>query len=149
MIRIDDFKLLITLQKIGTIRGTARKILISQPAVSQRLQYIEKFYSEKIFIRTAKKLILTVSGEVILEYAKQIVALDQSLQNELVQATGDIRGTLSIACSSLISQRYLPEVLSQFTSAFPKVSIDLDASISETIKKEHRSEERRVGKECR
>jgi len=139
LIRIDDFKLLITLEKIGTIRGTARKILISQPAVSQRLQYIESYYSEKIFIRTPKRLLLTTSGEIILNYAKQIVALEQSLQNDLVQAMGDVRGTLSIACSSLISQRYLPEVLSQFTSAYPKVSIDLDASISETIKKEHQN----------
>ena len=139
IIRIDDFKLLLTLYEVGTIRGAAKKVLISQPAVSQRLRYIENYYSEKIFIRTPKKLVLTDSGETILNYAKKIVTLEQSLQSLLAQSTGEVQGTLSIACSSLISQRYLPEVLSEYTSAFPNVSIDLVSSISETIKKEHQN----------
>lgn len=139
MIRIDDFKLLLTLQEVGTIRGAAKKVLISQPAVSQRLRYIENYYAEKIFIRTPKRLVLTATGEIILDYAKSIIGLEQTLKNVLAQSTGDVRGTLSIACSSLISQRYLPEVLSDFTAEFPNVSIDLVSSISETIKREHQN----------
>lgn len=139
MIRIDDFKLLLTLHEVGTIRGAAKKVLISQPAVSQRLRYIEDYYAKKIFVRTPKKLVLTSAGEVILNYAQRIVELEHSLQSALAQVTGEVQGKLSIACSSLISQRYLPEVLSEYTSAFPNVSIDLVSSISETIKKEHQN----------
>src|SRR5690625_3771091 len=122
MIKIDDYKLLLTLNKVGTIRGAAKEVLISQPAVSQRLRFIEDYFSEQIFIRTPKKLVLTPKGEIILEHAKQVVAREQKIKNELAQTSADVHGTLSIACSSLISQRFLPKVLSEYTEKFPNVS---------------------------
>lgn len=139
MIRIDDYKLLLKLNEIGTIRGTAKEILISQPAVSQRLKFIEEYFSETIFIRTPKKLVVTPSGEIILHHAKQVITAEQDVKNKLAQSSTDVQGTLSIACSSLISQRFLPHILSEYTTAYPNVSIDLVAGISETIKREHKN----------
>ncbi|HLR74892.1 MAG TPA: LysR family transcriptional regulator [Virgibacillus sp.] len=137
--RIDDYKLLLKLNDIGTIRGTAKEILISQPAVSQRLKFIEEYFSETIFIRTPKKLVLTPSGEMILTHATQVVAAEQNIKNKLAQSSTEVQGTLSIACSSLISQRFLPNILSEYTTAYPNVSIDLVAGISERIKREHKN----------
>lgn len=139
MIRIDDYKLLLKLNDIGTIRGTAKEILISQPAVSQRLKFIEEYFSETIFIRTPKKLVLTPSGEMIITHAAQVVAAEQNIKNKLAQSSTEVQGTLSIACSSLISQRFLPNILSKYTTAYPNVSIDLVAGISERIKREHKN----------
>ena len=48
-----------------------------------------------------------------------------------------MRGTLSIACSSVISQRYLPSILAKFTKKYPLVSIDLVTGMSEDIKRNH------------
>ena len=68
--KIDDYNLLLKLNEIGTVRGTAKVILISQPAVSQRLKFIEEYFGEIIFIRTSKRLKVTPSGELILKHAK-------------------------------------------------------------------------------
>lgn len=137
--KIDDYSLLLQLHEVGTIRGTARKILISQPAVTQRLKYIEDFFGESIFIRTSKKLILTPPGEIILKHAKNVIAGEIDIKNKLSQSSDDVQGTLSIACSSLISQQFLPHVLAEFTTLFPKVSIDLVTGISEDIKRNHKN----------
>ncbi|HLR63927.1 MAG TPA: LysR family transcriptional regulator [Pseudogracilibacillus sp.] len=134
MIRIDDYKLLLQLNEIGTVRGTARHILISQPAVSQRLKFIEEHFGETIFIRTSKKLQLTPSGEIILKHAEQIIQMEEELQNKLAKSSEHVSGTLSIACSSVVSQRYLPKILAKFTQKFPLVSIDLVTGLSEQIK---------------
>src|SRR5699024_11732012 len=47
-------------------------------------------------------------------------------------------GTLSIASSSLVSQRFLPSILGEYTAAYPKVAIDLETGISEDIKRNHK-----------
>lgn len=138
-IKIDDYELLLKLHEIGTIRGTAKEVSISQPAVSQRLKFIEDYFDEKIFIRTSKKLLLTASGELILSHAQKVIEQEQQLKNILSQSGNDVRGTLSIACSSLISQRFLPSILASFTKKYPKVSIDLVTGMSEFIKKNHAS----------
>ena len=135
--KIEDYELLIQLDKIGTVRGTAKAVLISQPAVSQRLKYIEEYFGEQIFIRTSKRLKLTPSGEIILKHAREVVERETEIKNTLAASSIEVRGTLSIACSSLISQRYLPSILAKFTKRFPLVSIDLVTGMSENIKREH------------
>lgn len=136
--KIDDYELLLKLNEIGTIRGTAKVILISQPAVTQRLKYIEDHFGEQIFIRTSKRLKLTPIGELILQHAKEVVEKEQALLNKLAQSSKEVQGTLSIACSSLISQRFLPAILGEYTSKFPKVAIDLVTGISEDIRRDHK-----------
>src|SRR5699024_6218623 len=123
--KIDDYALLLQLEKIGTVRGTAKAVLISQPAVSQRLKFIEDYFEEQIFIRTSKRLKLTPSGEMIVKHAQEVIEREKDLKNKLAASSTEVRGTLSIGCSSVVSQRYLPEILAKFTKRYPQVSIDL------------------------
>lgn len=136
--RIDDYALLLKLQEIGTIRGTAKAVLISQPAVTQRLKYIEDYFGLPIFIRTPKRLVLTPGGEIILNHASEMMAKEAAIKNKLAQSSEEIKGTLSIACSSLISQRFLPAILGEYTAKYPRVNIDLVTGISEDIKQHHK-----------
>lgn len=136
-LKIDDYQLLLHLSRIGTIRGAAQAISISQPAVSQRLKYIEEYFGVQIFIRTQRKLLMTPSGEAILNHANKVIAKEAQIKNELSQTSNIVQGTLSIACSSLISQRYLPSILASYTQTYPHVTIDLVTGISETIEKNH------------
>lgn len=137
--KIEDYALLLSLNKIGTIRGTAKSILISQPAVTQRLKYIEDYFGQAIFIRTPKRLVLTPSGEMILNHAALVIDQEKKIKNALAESSKEVQGTLSIACSSLISQRFLPAILGEFNTTFPKVAIDLVTGISEDIKRDHRN----------
>src|SRR5699024_8341219 len=75
----------------------------------------------------------------ILTHATQVVAAEQNIKNKLAQSSTEVQWTLSISCSSLISQRFLPNILSKYTTAYPNVSIDLVAGISERIKREHKN----------
>ncbi|WP_067728359.1 LysR family transcriptional regulator [Oceanobacillus damuensis] len=136
--KIDDYELLIKLNEIGTIRGTAKVILISQPAVTQRLKYIEEQFGADIFLRTSKRLIPTPTGEIIIEHARRVLHQERELKNRLAESGKEIQGTLSIACSSLISQRFLPAILGEFTASYPKVAIDLVTGISEDIRRNHK-----------
>lgn len=137
--KIDDYILLLKLNEIGTIRGTAKAILISQPAVTQRLKYIEEHFGQTIFIRTSKKLLLTSVGELIITHARTVVDREDALKNSLLESSEKVQGTLSIACSSIISQRFLPAMLAEYTTAYPNVGIDLVTGISEDIKRDHKN----------
>lgn len=137
--KISDYELLLKLNEVGTIRGTAKVVLISQPAVTQRLKYIEEYFGEPIFLRTAKRLIPTPAGELILSHAKEVVTREEAIKNKLARTSDEVQGTLSIACSSLISQRFLPKILGEFTNKYPKVAIDLVTGISEDIRRDHKN----------
>lgn len=92
--KIDDYELLLKLNEIGTIRGTAKAILISQPAVTQRLKYIEEYFGQEIFIRTPKQLRLTPSGEMILEHARAVCLREEAIKNKIAESSKEVQGTL-------------------------------------------------------
>ena len=107
--KIEDYQLLITLDETKTLRKAAEILYISQPAVTQRLKAIEHAFGVEIFIRTK------------------------------IQAhIGEVNGTISIGCSSLIGQTILPRVLSLYNTQFPNVEIQVQVGSTEQIRSNHR-----------
>ncbi|WP_163528245.1 LysR family transcriptional regulator [Halobacillus ihumii] len=132
--RIEDYQLLLYLKKHKTIRATAKKILISQPAITQRLKYIEDYFGVKVFLRTPKQLVVTAAGEQIIKHAEQLLVQETKLHHQLIKSVDEVAGTLSLGVSSLVSQHYLPMILDAYTKIYPKVTIDLITGISEEIR---------------
>lgn len=132
--KIEDYELLLQLNEYGTIRATAKKVLISQPALTQRLKFIEKYMGGSIFLRTSKKLVPTPFGEIVLDHAGNVLQTEEEFRQRLAQTEGRVSGTLSIGASSLYSQYFLPELLQSFTKEYPNVAIDLVTGVSEEIR---------------
>lgn len=51
------------------MRKAAERLFITQPALSQRLQSIEKYWGTQLFIRSQKGLMPTPAGELVIQYA--------------------------------------------------------------------------------
>ncbi|MCP3029336.1 LysR family transcriptional regulator [Halobacillus sp. A5] len=132
--KLEDYKLIMQLNQYHTIRATARNILISQPAITQRLKYIEEYLGVDVFIRTSKGLVLTPAGETVLKHARAMLSSETELHNQLLRSKETVSGTLSLGASSLISQHHLPYILQKYTTASPDVKIDLVTGTSAEIK---------------
>ncbi|CDQ21589.1 DNA-binding transcriptional regulator, LysR family [Halobacillus karajensis] len=132
--KIEDYQLLLDLNKCGTIRKTAVHVLISQPALTQRLKFMEEHLGGQIFLRTSKRLIPTSFGEIVLAHAEEVLKKESELGDKLAKVEGKITGTLSIGASSLYSQHFLPGLLQSFTKEYPDVTIDLVTGVSEEVR---------------
>ena len=136
--KIEDYRLLITLDETKTLRKAAEILYISQPAVTQRLKAIENAFGVDIFIRTKKQLITTTEGAMIIEHARDMLKRERVFFDKMQAHIGEVNGTISIGCSSLIGQTLLPEVLSLYNSQFPNVEIQVQVGSTEQIKANHR-----------
>lgn len=70
---ISEMRLLSVLASEMNMRKAAERLFVTQPALSQRLQSIEKEWGTKIFIRSHKGLTLTPAGEKIVEFANEVL----------------------------------------------------------------------------
>lgn len=136
--KIDDYRLLITLDETNTLRKAAEILYISQPAVTQRLKAIESSFGVEIFIRTKKQLITTTEGAMIIDHARDMLKRERLFFDKMQAHIGEVNGTISIGCSSLIGQTLLPEVLSLYNTQFPNVEIQVQVGSTEQIKANHR-----------
>lgn len=71
--KIEDYRLLITLDETKTLRKAKRNIIYFSTTVTQRLKAIEHSFGVGIFIRTKKQLITTTEGAMIIEHARDML----------------------------------------------------------------------------
>lgn len=131
----SEFRLLTVLAEEMNMRKAAERLFVSQPALSQRLQTIEKEWGVKIFNRSTKGLSLTPAGELIVEYAKETLARKEQLLEELQSLEPQVHGTLKIACATIVGQNWLPKVLKLFVERYPYAKIQLVTGWSSEILK--------------
>ncbi|MHB8077323.1 LysR family transcriptional regulator [Desulfosporosinus fructosivorans] len=76
------------LLKYGTYSKAAKAIYISQPAMTVRIQSLEKFLDIPLFKRNGHKYTLTVAGTVFSNYVRDIF----NLHKESLQAINELKG---------------------------------------------------------
>ena len=69
----SDFLIIKILAEEQNMRKAAERLFLSQPALSQRLQTIEKEWNTKLFLRSQKGLTATPEGELIIEFATSMI----------------------------------------------------------------------------
>ncbi|WP_341776443.1 LysR family transcriptional regulator [Staphylococcus simulans] len=136
--KIEDYRLLITLDETRTLRKAAEILYISQPAVTQRLKAIESAFGVDIFIRTKKQLITTTEGAMVIEHARDMLKRERLFLDKMQAHMGEVNGTISIGCSSLIGQTLLPQILSHYNDQYPNVEIQVRVGSTDHIKAHHR-----------
>lgn len=117
------------------MRKAAERLFVSQPALSQRLQSMEKQWGMKFFIRSQKGLTITPEGEKVANYAKDMLQREEAIKSELAIYRTETYGTLKIAVASVIGQYWLPPVLKRFVQKYPFVKISLFTGWSSEVQK--------------
>src|SRR5690606_18113816 len=129
----------------GNMRKAAERLFLSQPALSQRLQTIEKDWGTMLFIRSQKGLEPTPAGELVIAFAKETILKKEETAEMIASLADKVHGTLKIACASIVGQTWLPQVLKEFVRMYPDAKISLMTGWSSEIVKALYEGEAHVG----
>jgi DNA-binding transcriptional LysR family regulator len=135
MSSLSEFQLLSVLGQEMNMRKAAERLFVSQPALSQRLQSIEKEWGTKLFIRSQKGLALTPAGEHIIRFVNETLKKEEEVREALYALQNEVHGTLKIAVASIVGQNWLPQVLKMFIQRYPQAKISLITGWSSEILK--------------
>jgi DNA-binding transcriptional LysR family regulator len=108
----------------GGIRAAARRLGLTQPAVTHAMRELEQGLGVDLFVRSAKGVRPTPAGEALLLRTQRILHEAQSAQAELEQMGGGQGGRLRIALSAAASS-VLPQALVDFRALRPDVVLEL------------------------
>ena len=111
----------------------AEDLLITQPALTARIQALETELGTPLFVRARRGMDLTEAGRAFRPYAERaLVALNEgaSLLNELGRGG---TGELVIGAAPAVSTYVLPGVLVRFTERHPRVRLIVRTGHSEQI----------------
>lgn len=119
--------------KTKSISKAARKLHISQPAVSQQIQAMEQLFNVTLFKRSNQGVSLTEPGQLVYEYAQRILALVSDLEQNLDTLMGVEDQSLSIGASPTIGNYSVPCSLWAFKQKNPKAVLHLEIRSSKEV----------------
>ena len=127
------FGTLIAVAKYGSVSKAAKKLYLTQPAVTKQIQALEEIYEKKLFFRTTRGLRLTEEGKTLLVYAREMLKLlDKSFVS--VKEEGErISGMLKIATELTLGVYILPKIMRFFTAVYPQIKIEAFLDNNEII----------------
>lgn len=96
MVEFNQLEQLICIAENKTISKAAEKLLISQPALSRSMQKLEEDLNVQLFDHYKNKVILNKNGELVVEYAKEIIKNVHSMIQD-VQSFDQSSKSISIA----------------------------------------------------
>lgn len=133
-VNLEYYKIFYHVATELSITGAAKKLCISQPAVSQAVKQLEQELGIELFTRCAKGVSLTRAGTLLYSYVgkgyETIMAGEEQLAKMLNLKYGEVR----IGASDMTLQFYLLPFLERFHSLYPEIKVTVtNAPTPQTI----------------
>ncbi len=122
---IKRLRYFVELAEVGNFTRAATRLGIAQPALSMAMQKLEQEAGLKLINRTERRMTVTADGEVLLRYARQMIALMEDAEREMQELKGLEQGVIRLGVSAMLASYYLPQLLIDFSRNFPGVRITL------------------------
>ncbi len=121
MINIPELRVFVMAAEELNFSRAAERLHLSQSAVSQNIQAIERLYRTELFVRHGRSVQLSDVGLKILPMAREVLNTTHILEDTLSNVNGEISGDLTIACATTSGRYFIPSLLASFQQEFPHV----------------------------
>jgi DNA-binding transcriptional LysR family regulator len=133
MINLNQLRVFKAVFEEKSLTAAARRLRISQPAVSKQLAELEYSLGVALVDRLPRGVQLTAAGEALERHARRIFAAETAAEAELAELMGLSRGRLAIGSSTTIGSYLLPRVLGLFHAAHPRIELEVEISNTAVI----------------
>jgi molybdate transport repressor ModE-like protein len=129
-------KLLVEIERHGSVSAAARAIGIGQPSASEHLRLLETSAGQRLVERNGRGSRLTEAGQVLAGRAAQALATLSAAEEELHALAGLESGTVHIGASTTPGVYLLPDTLGCFRREHPNVAVEVEiASTGEILER--------------
>lgn len=109
--------------KTGSFNRAAERLFLTQPSVTARIQALEKELGQQLFERRPRGVRLTDAGRALLPHAERVLQDIKRARQAVLDLQTASGGTLSVGSALTTSAYLLPDILTKFKRAYPKVEV--------------------------
>ncbi|HTY25333.1 MAG TPA: LysR family transcriptional regulator [Desulfomonilaceae bacterium] len=134
---IRHLKTFLGVAKALSFNRAAEHLNYAQSSVSAQIQALEEELGVQLFDRLGRRILLTEAGIRLLDYAEKILQLVDETRAELAEGK-EPQGSLTVRIPETFGTCYLPAVIKEFHSRFPKVQLRFVTCAYEGLQKDLR-----------
>ena len=120
---LRDILVVKTIEEEGNLTRAAEKLFVSQSALSHQLKKIENSVQAEVFRRINKNLVITPTGNRIMQSSVAIFAELDKLYKDLEAINRGDSGTVRISTECYTCYHWLPPIIKAFSAKYPQAEI--------------------------
>ncbi len=132
-ITLQQMEALISLVEEGSFSLAARKMHITQPALTKNIRNAEDYLGASLVNRSSTGISLTPEGKVIYDYARRMIKLREEAKEKISALGINTGGNIYIGASTIPATYILPRVLSALRGHHPDITMYIKTADSEDV----------------
>lgn len=116
----------------GGVTRAAAQLHLTQSAVSMQLKRLEENLNQSLLDRSNRSISLTSQGELLLSYGRRLLALNDEVWARMTDEK--FKGEVVFGVPHDIVYPHIPKVLKSFSTAYPRVKVNLVSSFTTELK---------------
>ena len=128
--KLDYYRIFYETARFCSFSTAAQHLYISQSAISQCIQQLEKDLGVQLFVRTRKGVSLTSEGKILFFKVENAISSIEQGENQLERLRHLEAGELKIAAGDTITTHFLLKYLEDFHASYPDIRIEMANSYS-------------------
>lgn len=122
---LKTLRTFVAVAELRNFSAAARLLHTVQPAVSRQIAELEDELGTPLLWRSTREVRITAAGEVLLEDARRLLALEVEAHKRVTRAARGQSGQLRIGYMSSATARFLPALLQALSQRNPEVHVEL------------------------
>ena len=111
--------------ELGSFSRAAEALFLTQPTISEHVRSLEDELGVQLLDRLGRGATPTRAGQLLLGYARRMLALSREAHQALERFQGRMSGELVVGGSTIPGEYVLPALIGQFKGKYPDISISL------------------------
>lgn len=128
-----QLKAFLVLARTLNYAQAAHELCLTQSALSLSIKTLEEELGGKLFTRSTRRVEISPEGQVLMPYAKKLLAQWEEMEKDVKQRFEFHRGTLNVASMSFVTHSVLPQVIYEFSQQHPNINFSIHDITHEKI----------------
>jgi LysR family transcriptional regulator for metE and metH len=125
MLEIRHLRLVAAVSEDGSLTSAARRLHLTQSALSHQLRDAERILGRSLFLRDKKRMRLTSAGERLLASARDILGQLDAAEREIRESQDEPEGTIRVSTECSTCYSWLPGAMESFQARYPAVDVQV------------------------
>ncbi|HVE79767.1 MAG TPA: LysR family transcriptional regulator [Gemmatimonadaceae bacterium] len=127
-LELRHLRLVVAIAETGGVTRAARRLGLTQPALSHQLRDIEAKLRAPLFLRQARRMVATPAGERLVASARRVLHEVETAEAEILAGPDAVgAGLLRVCTECYTGYHWLPAVLTRFREGWPRVEVRIVA----------------------
>jgi DNA-binding transcriptional LysR family regulator len=133
MIDLNAIQTFLTVAELNSFSEAARRLNLSQPAISQTIHNLERQFGVELFVRKGRSVHLTEAGQLLQGLGRELLTNANRLEEMMNSVQGHVIGEMTVGCSTTSGKYLLPGLIARFRQRYPQLRINVSVTSRDSV----------------